>query len=353
MSDIIKEAVKEAQSIKELAVEAAKNQIVESLAPAVRELVSRELRGKIKSEDVDRLRRVADGHGESEFEEGTSKGDLKMEKDKKDELDLESMFPGLSETDELPEAAHDEPDGDEPLPELEAAEIPSLGEAEELPPEGDMDEEIEISEAELRKVYAEALQAEVAVSKGFKDMTPSGELDDVDPAAGLADVKKGEAFWDDKAAHPPEKKDWTVKEIRQLVAAGIAENKKLRGDNHKLTEMVRTLGKRIAEVNLFNTKVVAVNKMLSGSRLTREQKRAVIEGIDRAHSVDEVKRIYEALESTLRSAGVVSESRKPKANAQGVRRSGGADQKVLRESADKSGGEQYSRWQQLAGLEKK
>lgn len=361
-STIVRDAVKDAKALKELAVDAAKNQLLEAMAPQVRALVERELKKSLRSEDVDRLRRAKDGHGETEFEEGADRGDQEMPKDDK-ELDMESlaaMFPGLSEMDdEMPYEAHKEPDGDEASacpppaeePELEAAGIPTLGEGEKEE-EGEMDEEIEISEAELKKVYEQALQAEAMVSKGFKDMSPAGELQDVDPNAGLHDIKKGETHWDQKVALPPAKKDWTVKEVKALVEQGLAENKKLRETNSKLVETVKLLGAKLAETNLFNSKVLHVNQMLSRVRLTKEQKRVVIESIDRATSIDEVKKIYSTLESTLRVAGVVAEARKPKANQQGARKSGGANQEVLRESADKSAGHQYSRWAQLAGLVK-
>ena len=353
--------VKEAKALKAAAVEAAKNQLLEAMAPAVRKLVDKELKRSLQNEDVDRLRRHKDGHGETEFEEAAEKGEKAMDK----ELDMESlaaMFPGLSEMDDVPvEAKKDDeeemPPACEPAPELdaEAAGIPTLGEGEGAgdEEEGDMDEEIEISEAELQKVYEQALQAEAQVSKGFKDMSTAGELADVDPAAGLADVKKGESEWDQKAALPPARQDYSVKEIKQLVATGLAENKRLKEQNAKLVEMVRTLSGKLTETNLFNAKVLHVNRMLSGVRLTREQKRVVIESIDRAGSIDEVKKIYSTLESALKSAGVVAEARKPKANAQGARKSGGATQEVLRESADKSAGNgQFSRWQQLAGIVK-
>lgn len=363
---IVHEAVNDVKELSELAVDAAMGKIVESVTPAVRALIEKSIRGGNVNEDLDRLRRAADGYGETEFEEGTDKGEKKMEK----ELDMEAlmgMFPGLSEIEmdgeEMPEA-HKEPDGDEtPLkaadgegeeePELESA-IPTLGEAEEEK-EGDMDEEIEISEAELRKVYEASLKqqsvAEAMVSKGFKDMTPSGEIDEVDPGAGIADVKSGESQWDEKGSLPPARKDWTVKEVRQLIRQGLAENKKLREMNSKLLEMLKTTTAKLNETNLFNAKVLHVNKLFSAGKLTKEQKKAVVESIDAAVSVNEVKKIALTLEKSFKSAGLVNESvRKPKASSQGARTSGGANQKVLRESADKSANPNYSRWAQLAGL---
>lgn len=369
---IVHEAVEDAKQLKELAVDAAMGKIIEGLTPSVRKLVEKQLRGK--NEDIDRLNRARDGRGETEFEEAVDKGDEKMGDDK--ELDLEAlvgMFPGLSETED--EEGLSEPDSDpcasaggkKKGPELEDESfggIPQLGEAEdeegeemsEAAKEDDekVDEEIEISEADLKKVYEQALKAqqvaEVMVSKGFKDMTPAAEHPDRDANAGIVDVKKGESMWDQKGSLPPDRKDYSVKEIKQLVRQGMAENKALREQNGKLIEALKLTVKKLSETNLFNAKVLHVNKLFSAGKLTKEQKRTVVESLDRASTVSEVKKIALSLESSFKSSGVVSEGRKPSARAQGARTTGGSTQKVLSESADNGVSDQYSRWTALAGI---
>jgi transposase-like protein len=91
---------------------------------------------------------------------------------------------------------------------------------------------------------------------------------------------------------------------------------------------------------------------MTAHKLTKEQKKAVIESIDKGSTVSEVKRIFGILESSFKAAGAVTESaaRRPRADAQKRRTSGAPDAKVLRESADKAEGNGYGRWQQLAGL---
>lgn len=158
-------------------------------------------------------------------------------------------------------------------------------------------------------------------------------------------------MWDTKASLPPDRKDFTVKEIKQLVQQGIAENKALRGENVKLKEMVKKLASSLKETNLFNAKVMQVNKLFTRGGLTAEQKRSIVESIDAAESISEVKKIGVTLERTLKSVGVVAEGAKRKSVSQRAGKSGGADQKVLRESVDKgAGSQQTSRWEQLAGL---
>jgi len=105
-------------------------------------------------------------------------------------------------------------------------------------------------------------------------------------------------------------------------------------------------------MNLLNSKILHVNKFMTAHRLTKEQKKSVIESIDKGSSVNEVRRIFSILESSFRAAGAVTESaaRRPHGDSQKRRTSGAPDAKVLRESADKAEGSGIARWKQLAGL---
>lgn len=365
--DLVEDAVRDAQSIKAAVVESAKNELIETLTPGLKKLLERSLRGgMVGLEGVNRMRRgVQDnwpGESHSNFEEAKQTGDAPMDDSKKEpELDLESimgMFPQLAElsmdddklgADPAMEAALA---GDDEDVSLEAS-IPTLGESDdkdEDEEEGAMDEEVEISEAELRKVYEAALQTEVQVKKGFGEMTKSGELDEVDPGAGIADVKSGEQAWE--KAEPPAAEDMTVKEA---IRRGYAENKALRKNLGEAVKMVRTLASRLHEVNLFNAKVLHVNRILNTQgRLTTEQKRVVLESIDKARSINEVKMVYETIVGSFKAAGqlVESKARRPLANAQRARSSGSPKQEVLRESVDRGSNDQFARMKMLAGLVK-
>jgi hypothetical protein len=353
--DLITEAVNDAKALKEAALTAAQNKLIESLTPGLKKLLEKSIHGALNNEDTDRIRRGIDdnwpGESHTGFEEGKKEGEQQMDApEKKDdkELDLESLasfFPTVTEE-----------------PELEAA-IPALGEAEE--PEVDegkkkadeegeekepCDEEIEISESELRKVFESALQTEVQVKKGFSEMTPNGELDAVvkDAGKGLNPEKKGEHEWDKE--EPTAKQDFTVKE---MVKRGLAENKALRENLKKAYGMIKTLGSKLHEVNLFNAKVMHVNRALQAGHLTAEQKKVVMESIDAAQTIREVKMVYEALTRSIKTSASLTESRRPKANAQGKRSTGTPDQKVLSESVDKNKGDNgFNRINELAGLVK-
>ena len=348
--------------------------------------LARSIEADAIDEDVDRLRRAADGYGETPFEESDENMAGKDKKqDKEMELeDLAAMFPSLTEMpedektkSEIGSADSDEvgmpgprgftidvddetPDGRLPARRNvggdkydEAAEIPVLGEDDM---EGDVDD-IEIDEAELRKVYEDVrkatIQAEAQVSKGFKDMTDAGE--EIDPAGGLADVKKGENAWE--KVEPPAKKDWTVAEAVAEVGRLRAVGKNLREKLSRAHGMLKTVVEKMHSINVFNSKVMHANRIFSTNpTLTREQRATVLESLDRAASVDEVRKIYGALGAVLGGARKLAEAKaskgRPKFNAQRAQRRSAGDGEVLREQAgEASGGNaQYTRWQELAQL---
>lgn len=341
---IAKRAVKESKGLAELAVSAAQSRIIEQLAPEIKAVVDAAMRSGKLDEDVDRLRRAADGHGETEFEEGKDMADDKLES-------VAALFPNVNEM----------------ADEVDESEDVALEGADEVDESADNDaddvaEELEMNNEELEAMYNEALQLEVDVSKGFKDMAKPHEFGAgakgqyQSDGANLADYKNGESEWDD--VDPPAKQDWTVKEakIRRLVRKGIAENKALAEQNAKLREMSGRLAKKLKEMNLLNTKILHVNRFMTSYKLNNEQKKSVIESIDKGKTVAEVKNIYAVVEKTLRTSGAVSESadrrRAARADSQKHRTTGAADQRVLRESVDRAEGQGFGRWTQLAGLKK-
>lgn len=358
---LVSEAVKDAQLLKEMAFEAAKNQVVEQLAPGIKALLDRQIRG-VLAEDSDRLRRGVEdnwpGESHTNFEEGKEQGDKPMADNYEDQLEsLAAFFPGLSEMD-------GEEDGlgmDGMKPEGAGADvavaglgggIPTLGEAEDAEKEGEMDEDIEISEAELRRVYEQALQTEVQVKKGFSDFTGGGELDQAAKDTGILDKKNGETNWEKE--EPPAAEDWIPENVQKLVRQGLAENKALRKMVSERNALIKHLGRQLQEVNLFNAKVLHVNRLLnSHGKLTKEQKKIAIESLDKARSVEEVRNIYETVDRTFKATQLAesNNARKPVANAQRARTSGTPNEEVLRESVDR-GSETNSRWMRLAGLVK-
>jgi hypothetical protein len=333
--DLVKEALQDAKSLREAAVESAKKELVEQMTPALRKLLDENIKSSLGEK---RGVRFMNGKNQDQSQRTDYDGVDKFEESAEvtsEDLTLEDALQEFTEEKE----------------QMAEKEETKKDEKEETKKEG-LGEEIEISEAELRKVYEAALQTEVQVKKGFSDIVGGGELDQASKETGILD-KGGDKPWENQ--DPPAKKNWIPENVRHLITQGMNENKQLKENLKKAVALIEQLGKKLHEVNLFNNKVMHVNKVLnSGVRLTKEQKNFVMESIDKCTSIKEVKMVYETIVGGFKTAAALNESRNvrpPVASAQRARTTGTPDQKVLSESVDKAAGtDPYGRLRQLAGL---
>jgi hypothetical protein len=342
--ELVKEAIADAKSLKEAAVESAKKEIIEDLAPAVRKLLEQRLSERSRTQGYDNTRDQKQDYDGSKIK-ATDETVEPVAEDLTLEDALQEYFPAeaVKEKKEMDKKSSKKSSKKEGL-EMEAASKKSSKKS-------SISEDVEISEAELRKVYEAALQTEVSVKKGFSDIVGGGELDQSHKEMGIQDNPKTKHF---EEADVPHKQKWVpeAKELHSMLQRGLAENKALRENLRKAATMIETLGKKLHEVNLFNAKVLHVNKILNGgARLTKEQKTFVMESIDKARSISEVKMVFETIVGSIKTAAAVNESRRPLPNAQRPRTTGTPKQEVLSESVDR--GEktvEFSRAQELAGL---
>jgi len=338
--DLIQEALSDAKTLKQAAMETARNQLIEQLTPGVRKLLDESIRKSLN----ERGSKIVHG------DDGPPQEPNGTKEQKKDYV--ESANPGLALEDALQELFPAEGIEEKTMKSSKKSSVKEAVSAKSSK-KSSVKEEIEISEQELRKVYEAALQTEVQVKKGFSDIVGGGELADAHKEMGIQDKPKSKHFEEET---PPHKQQWIpeAKQMHAILQKGLAENKALRENLRKAVTMIETLGKKLHEVNLFNAKVLHVNKILnSGQRLTHEQKNFVMESIDKARSIGEVKMVFETIVGSIKTNNAVNESRNvrpPKANASGARTTGTPKQDVLSESVDRAQGKQFSRVQELAGL---
>ena len=75
----------------------------------------------------------------------------------------------------------------------------------------------------------------------------------------------------------------------------------------KHAEAIDSLRGQLTEMNLFNAKLLYVNRLLQDRELSDAQRRNIIESLDRARSLREVKLLFKGLtESLSRKQGVKS-----------------------------------------------
>jgi hypothetical protein len=104
------------------------------------------------------------------------------------------------------------------------------------------------------------------------------------------------------------------------------------------------LRNKLAETNLLNAKLIFTNKLLQSEALTARQKSQVIEQLDEAKTLREVKLVYESLAKTLATPRkTVTEGRVLGSSSQATR---SASAQTLNE------GFESERWAKLAGIAK-
>ena len=127
--------------------------------------------------------------------------------------------------------------------------------------------------------------------------------------------------------------------IRNLSRQNRAQAEKL----NKYRGAVSSLREQLEELNLFNAKLLYVNKLLQNKSLNESQKKSVIKALDEAASLQEAKSLYTSLTQTLGKSdkrSTLSESRIL----------GSSSRTVTSAQTNVSKNDELSRWQRLAGL---
>src|SRR3990167_1058669 len=317
--DLLEEAVSDVKKLKEATMEYARQSLLETVAPKMKEYIESQLG------ETDVALEVGASPEDDELPEAQ---DLTYETrgKKKDDEDDEEVEEGL----ELGEVKGDD-DEDEEMP----------------PEEPEVEEMVAIEMKDIEEAFARAVKEgleEAKVTKGFgkvqdpNDHEGSGER-------GLSDKEKDKT-WNEVT--PPAAKDWTVKE--SLYKKKIVEITNRLGQYKSAYEEV---SKSLKEVNLFNAKLLYTTKLLQNSGMSNKQKNAVVEHMDKARNRREVELVYQSLSESLKIAGARNPSQISKfsRSSKTVTPSSTLLKEVLRKEKEGSGEETLMEsWGRLAGL---
>lgn len=134
-----------------------------------------------------------------------------------------------------------------------------------------------------------------------------------------------------------------VKKISAPAVSNTAKSKELAESKSKVAKLT----KELEEAQLLNAKLIHANKLLRLEGLTKAQQAMVIDRLDEARNLREVRLISENIKAVLAgSKGSVNESatRRPSGSASRAAKSGAASAEPLTE------GLETARWATLAGL---
>ena len=119
---------------------------------------------------------------------------------------------------------------------------------------------------------------------------------------------------------------------------------------YKLRDTAMLLKEKLDSVNLSNAKLIYTNKALTSDSLNERQKNKLAEAISNADNIEEAKVIFETLQSTV---GSTSHKSQPKSLGEVIQR---PSSMILSSRTNRTERQKvnpvYNRWRSLAGIEK-
>ncbi len=336
-SDLLKQAIADANTVKETALANAKIALQEAFAPRIQRVLGEKLRMELEGDQdeeiTDDVPMDADMGAVADGEEaigGTDVGDLSIDVNDDgefDEFDIMSKEPM-----DNPEAAV--------APEDEMSDEEMSNEYNEG--YEDMDEDLEL-ESIIREL-------EGGIDDMEAPMAPEEDVEDVDDLPEGYEHEELEEDIDAIIEAILREEDMDVEgDVSAKDEDGNAKvHDELAEAKSELEEAYRTvkhLNGIINEVNLLNAKLLYTNKLFRNFELTEAQKMKVIENFDRAGNTREVKLVFSTLAESFKrpetKKRVVKESYASKATQTTAPKSA----PILNE-----GFEYAERWKKLAGL---
>jgi hypothetical protein len=340
---LLKQAIADAEAVRETAVANAKLVLEEAITPQIRDMISRRLRVEADmANDEDEVEESAkpdfldadkDGDTEEPMKQAVAAktgGDVKKEAtSEKPWQDAENVSGGK----EFPANTSAIGGSDNKMPTADAEATSDIGHGPEANTDSSTDwyDDWSESDFDLDEVIRE-LEEDIAALSGkehgaekdeYPESEPAGEEGPEVPAdsSKIGNPKtEGEAPMEaPMGAEEGDDEEIDLEEILAELEADDAEMgdekvapdaktamadklARLKGEMAQYREAVNILRGRLQEVNLLNAKLLFTNKMFHKNSLTNEQKVRIVESFDRATTVREVKIVYTTLVENLSAA---------------------------------------------------
>ena len=386
MSDMLEQAIVDAQALREAAVKNAETLVLEKFSDQIKEAVE----DLLEQEDpmaAEGGEEVAAGAGEGEGTEDLEESPVMehmpfaatQDFDEEIEIPLNKLFEQV-EMLELAEKVDQNKDGKNDFDDVKIAKMKASG----------------MSEKEIRAKYpdmfAEALDEEIDedldVSELLVDEDESLEegidLDSMNEedihdlieriVVDYKPVKSGWAGTPESVLQLAEEEilaleqDSEHREKMGAMRAAVAElttvKESLEAKNEDLTKSLKEAAGSIVQLrdavyllkekletsSLSNAKLIYKNKALVNASLNERQKDRVVEAISNAETIEEAKVIYETLQNAV---GSTSRKKQPKSLSEAVQRPSSMILSNRDDSKRQKATPTYDRWKFLAGIDKK
>ena len=333
-NDLLKEAIADAERVRETAIANAKIQLEESIAPTIKAELTKALsQTEEEVEEAHDPQRGARAQDFAEVGEGVESAEAA---DEDSEVEIVNEDEVSEETEEISEEVEeveeaesvDEiditvrgatttvsgPEISAPVTEEEEEDEEDMEDMEDM---DDEEEDEDLEDLDLEAIIRE-LQREVdALSEDDED-DEEEEEEEVPPVEDDEDEEEVEEHDEEEEVEVEDEEDEDEEEVeedldldailREIEAemsddddAELAqENTRLQGELDEYRKAVELLRGKLNEVNLLNAKLLFTNKLFKGKDLSQDQKIHVVETFDLATTIREVKLLYATLaEATI------------------------------------------------------
>ena len=373
--DLLKEAIADAKSVKEVAIANAKLALEEAFTPHLKSMLAAKLDEMDKKDDeVKEEKEEVEEMDAPSFERknspaGDSLKDLAprkvgqstvQEDEVEEEINLDELLAELEDSKDIDEAKKDDDKDDIKEDERTDAEEEGYEDGMKDEKEDMDDEEIDLedmSEDDLKGFIEDVIKDMVAdgeIEPGdefvedeveVEDSIDIEDVEDVDVDIEIDEAKKDEMDEGKKVEDLDEmsKKEKEEGDDRKKDDKIEAETEKMRFK--EALDEINALKVELNEVNLLNAKLLYTNKIFKAKNLTEGKKVKVLKAFDKAKDVRQAKTIFETLLEGLLDKSPINESIKRGSASKASGLEPKAKKQPIIESNDV-----YNRMRKLAGL---
>ena len=330
-NDLLREAIADAEQVRETAIANAKLQLEESIAPTIKAELTKALS---QTEEVEDTVEVAEAHDPkgaeandfAEVGEGVESADV-ADEDSEVEIVSEDEVSADEVVEEESSVNEDAEETEEQVDEVDITvrgatttiSGPDINATPELKEEEEDEEEVEdvvddeeddedMEDLDLEAIIRE-LQAEVDALSEDDDEDEEDEVPAVEDEEDEEEVDEGEEEEVEDEEEEEEEveegdEDLDLNAILREIEAELSEedetelaqeNTRLQDELAEYRKAVELLRGKLNEVNLLNAKLLFTNKLFRGKELSQDQKIHVVETFDLATTIREVKLLYATL----------------------------------------------------------
>jgi len=300
MSNLYQDAILDAKALRASSMANAKAALEEAFEPKIQEMLRLKLTEEL--DEIGEFEELMDGIEEDTKEE--SYGDPMEENSDINEAELEEILEQLEEL-SATEESYDEPMEEDGLYESLNEEDEEDGDAEDEDVLDNKSKVIDITLGQLKQVLQ-------SVMDGGKEGMDLGMDQDVSDEEAVDTEAESDITLDEILA---ELENEGVEEVSHAKSEAYGhsqakqrptmQEKKKPQEDEELEEAkatINVLRQNLQEVNLLNAKYLYMNKLFKSKSLSESQKVKVVNALDRASNVAEVKNTYETLKESFSGA---------------------------------------------------